>query len=155
MISMQDVKREIDLNIMAILVFSLAMGTAVVKSGAGNLIAHSIIDYFFQWGSGAVLGMLLLVTALLTSFVSNVGAVSVTFPVALALGETLPIDSGALYLAIAFASSAAFSTPIGYQTNLMVYGPGGYNYKDFFKMGLPVTLIYLLVVFAMLYWLYL
>jgi di/tricarboxylate transporter len=99
--------------------------------------------------------MLLLVTALLTSFVSNVGAVSVTFPVALALGETLPIDSGALYLAIAFASSAAFSTPIGYQTNLMVYGPGGYNYKDFFKMGLPVTLIYLLVVFAMLYWLFL
>jgi di/tricarboxylate transporter len=54
----------------------------------------------------------------------------------------------------AFAASAAFSTPIGYQTNLMVYGPGGYNFKDFFKMGFPVTLIYLTIVFLMLRWLY-
>jgi len=154
LISMHDVKREIDLNLIAILVFSLAMGTAVVKSGAGDLIAQVIIDYFYHWGNGTVLAMLLLVTALLTSFVSNVGAVSVTFPVALALGETLPIDSGALYLGIAFAASAAFSTPIGYQTNLMVYGPGGYNFKDFLKIGFPVTLIYLTVVFVMLWWLY-
>ena len=154
MINMQDVKSEIDLNLLAILVFSLAMGTAVINSGAGNLIAHSLVNYFHSWGNGAVLGALLLVTALLTSFVSNVGAVSVTFPVALALSESLPIEGGALYLAIAFAASAAFSTPIGYQTNLMVYGPGGYNFKDFYKIGLPVTLIYLLVVFVMLQWLY-
>jgi di/tricarboxylate transporter len=154
MINMQDVKSEIDLNLLAILVFSLAMGTAVINSGAGNLIAHSLVNYFHTWGNGAVLGALLLVTALLTSFVSNVGAVSVTFPVALALSERLPMEGGALYLAIAFAASAAFSTPIGYQTNLMVYGPGGYNFKDFYKIGLPVTLIYLLVVFVMLQWLY-
>ena len=155
MITMREVKREIDLNLLAILVFSLAMGTAVVKSGAGNLIAHSLVDYFCHWGHGAVLAALLLVTTLLTSFVSNIGAVSVTFPVALALNETLAIEGGALYLGIAFAASAAFSTPIGYQTNLMVYGPGGYNFKDFFKIGLPVTLIYLSTVFMMLRWLYL
>ena len=155
MISMQDVKREIDLNLLAILVFSLAMGTAVVKSGAGDLIAHSLINYFHNWGNGAVLASLLLVTTLLTSFVSNVGAVSVTFPVALAMSEIVPIEGGALYLGIAFAASAAFATPIGYQTNLMVYGPGGYDFKDFFKIGLPVTLIYLSVVFIMLRWLYL
>ncbi len=154
MISMQDVKREIDLNLLAILVFSLAMGTAVVKSGAGDLIAGSLIAYFYEWGDEAILAALLVVTTLLTSFISNVGAVSVTFPIALALSETLPIDSHALYLGIAFAASAAFSTPVGYQTNLMVYGPGGYNYKDFFKIGFPVTWIYLTVVFLMLLWLY-
>lgn len=154
MITMRDVKREIDFNLLAVLVFSLAMGTAVVNSGAGNMIAHSLIDYFSPWGNEAVLISLLLVTALLTSFVSNIGAVSVSFPVALALTESTALDSGALYLGIAFAASAAFSTPIGYQTNLMVYGPGGYNFRDFFRIGLPVTVIYLTVVFGMLRWLY-
>lgn len=154
MITMRDIKREIDFNLLAVLVFSLAMGTAVVNSGAGNMIAHSLIDYFSPWGNEAVLISLLLVTALLTSFVSNIGAVSVTFPIALALTESTALDSGALYLGIAFAASAAFSTPIGYQTNLMVYGPGGYNFRDFFRIGLPVTVIYLTVVFGMLRWLY-
>jgi di/tricarboxylate transporter len=154
MITMQDVKREVDVNLLAILVFSLAMGTAVVKSGAGTLIADTLITHLAQWGNPGILAALLIVTAVLTSFISNVGAVSVTFPIALALNESLSIDTGVLYLAIAFAASAAFSTPIGYQTNLIVYGPGGYNFKDFFKMGLPVTLIYLTIVFFMLRMLY-
>lgn len=153
-ISMQDIKREIDFNILAILVFSLSLGTAVVKSGAGDMVSAGIIDLFSPWGNAGILAALLVVTSLLTSFVSNVGAVSVTFPIAFALTESLGISSGILYLAIAFAASAAFSTPLGYQTNLMVYGPGGYNYQDFFKIGLPVTLIYLTVVFLMLRWLY-
>ena len=154
MISMQDVKREVDVNMLAILVFSLAMGTAVVKSGAGNLIADTMINYFAQWGNPGILIALLLVTALLTSFISNVGAVSVTFPIALALSESLSLNTGVFYLAIAFAASAAFSTPIGYQTNLMIYGPGGYNYKDFLKIGIPVTLLYLALVFVLLLVLY-
>jgi len=154
MISMRDVKREIDLNLLAILVFSLSLGTAVVESGAGNLIAGIILEFSNSWGPEGTLAALLLVTTLLTSFVSNVGAVSVTFPIALALSESMDIEHGVFYLGIAFAASAAFSTPIGYQTNLMVYGPGGYDFKDFFKAGLPVTLIYLAVVFVMLQWLY-
>lgn len=154
MISMQDVKREVDLNLLAILVFSLAMGTAVVKSGAGSLIADLLVRYLPNWGTSGVLIALLLVTCILTSFISNVGAVSVTFPIAFALEESLAIGAGAFYMGIAFAASAAFLTPIGYQTNLMVYGPGGYNFKDFFKIGLPVTAIYLTVVFVMLRWLY-
>lgn len=154
MISLQDIKREIDLSLLAILVFSLSLGTAVVKSGAGDMVANTLIEFFSQWGNSGILVALLLVTSLLTSFVSNVGAVSVTFPIAFALSESLAIDNGLFYLAVAFAASAAFSTPIGYQTNLMVYGPGGYNFKDFLRMGFPVTLIYLTVVFLMLRWLY-
>ncbi len=154
MIAMQDVRQEIDVDLLAILVFSLAMGTAVVKSGAGIQIADALTTYLAHWGNPGILAALLIVTAILTSFISNVGAVSVTFPIALALNQSLSIDTGVLYLGIAFAASAAFSTPIGYQTNLIVYGPGGYNYKDFFKMGLPVTLIYLTTVFLLLLWLY-
>ena len=113
-----------------------------------------MINYFAQWGNPGILIALLLVTALLTSFISNVGAVSVTFPIALALSESLSLNTGVFYLAIAFAASAAFSTPIGYQTNLMIYGPGGYNYKDFLKIGIPVTLLYLALVFVLLLVLY-
>jgi len=154
MINMQDLKREVDINLLAILVFSLAMGNAVINTGAGDLMANLIIDLFNQWGNAGILAALLLVTTLLTSFISNVGAVSVTFPIALALAETNHMEGAPLYLAIGFAASAAFLTPIGYQTNLIVYGPGGYSYKDFFKVGLPVTLIYLVCVFFMILWLY-
>ena len=154
MISMQDVKREVDLNLLAILVFSLAMGTAVVKSGAGAMLADTLIGFFSQWGNQGILIALLLVTALITSFISNVGAVSVVFPITLAVNDSLDVDSGVFYLAIAFAASAAFATPIGYQTNLIVYGPGGYTFKDFFKIGMPVSLIYLVVVFIVLKLLY-
>jgi di/tricarboxylate transporter len=154
MITMQDLKREVDINLLAILVFSLAMGNAVINTGAGDLMAHVIIDLFNPWGSSGIIVALLIITTLLTSFISNVGAVSVTFPVALALAENNQMDGAPFFLAIGFAASAAFLTPIGYQTNLIVYGPGGYNFKDFFKAGLPVTVIYLLCVFFMLKWLY-
>ena len=154
MITMRDVKREIDLNLLAILVFSLSLGTAVVNSGAGDMIAGAIVELSSSWGNRGILAALLLVTSLLTSFVSNVGAVSVTFPIALALTGSLAPESGIFYLGIAFAASAAFSTPLGYQTNLMVYGPGGYNFKDFLRIGFPVTIIYLITVFLMLLWLF-
>jgi len=143
MISIQDVKKESDLNLIAILVFSLAIGQAMIKTGAGNLIAEWILSGTSQFGMIAIVCSLLLLTTLLTSFVTNVGAVSIAFPLAYAMSERLQIDGTPLYLAIAYAASAAFLTPIGYQTNLMVYGPGGYTFRDFFKIGIPVTIVYL------------
>ena len=154
MIAVQDVKREVDINLLAILVFSLAMGTAVIKTGAGDLMAQMILDIFSSAGNRGILAALLIVTTLLTSFISNVGAVSVTFPIALSLSNSWGLDGSPLYLAVAFAASAAFLTPIGYQTNLIVYGPGGYNFGDFFKVGLPVTLVYLTTVYLALLWLF-
>jgi di/tricarboxylate transporter len=154
MMSMQDLKREVDLDLLAMLVFSLALGTAVVQSGAGSLLAEFMVRYFSGWGFPGILAALLIVTTLLTSFISNIGAVSVIFPIAMALNSSFPLQGELFYLGIAFAASAAFLTPIGYQTNLMVYGPGGYDFKDFFKAGLPVTFIYLSVVFSLLQLLY-
>ena len=154
MVSMQDLKREVDLNLLGMLIFSLALGTAVVNSGAGSLLAELITEHFSTYGVPGILASLLIITTLLTSFISNIGAVSVVFPIAMALNNTYPVEGNIFYLGIAFAASAAFLTPIGYQTNLMVYGPGGYDFKDFFKAGLPVTLIYLSVVFSLLQTLY-
>ena len=97
---------------------------------------------------------LILIANLLTSLVGNVGAVSITFPIALGIGQSLGIDATPYFLGIAYAASAAFITPFSYQTNLLVYGPGNYNLRDFARIGFPVTLIYLAVAFFALLLLY-
>lgn len=154
MITLPDVKQEVDINLVGILVFSLALGQAMIKTGSGDLIAQWLLGITDGASITVILGSLLLITTLLTSFITNVGAVSITFPLAYSLSNSLGVDGMPFYLAIAYAASAAFLTPIGYQTNLIVYGPGGYNFRDFFRVGLPVTVIYLVTVLIMIRWLY-
>lgn len=154
MVTLPDVKQEVDINLVGILVFSLALGQAMIKTGSGDLIARWILEITDGASATVVLGSLLLITTLLTSFITNVGAVSITFPLAYSLSNSLEMDGTPFYLAIAYAASAAFLTPIGYQTNLIVYGPGGYNFRDFLRVGLPVTIIYLVTVLVMIRWLY-
>jgi len=154
MITLTDVKRELDFNMVSILVFSLVLGQAIIKTDAGNLVATIIINALQPYGLVAIICGLLLLTAMLTAFITNVGAVSIAFPLAYSLSNDLNIDGNPFYLAIAFAASAAFMTPISYQTNLIVYGPGGYSFKDFMKIGLPMTVIYLLTALACVVYLY-
>ncbi|WKN41258.1 SLC13 family permease [Tunicatimonas pelagia] len=154
MIALSDVKREVDINMVGILVFSLALGQAMITTGSGDLVAQQILGATASLGPTAVLASLLIITTLLTSFITNVGAVSIMFPLAYAISNTLQIDGTPLYLGVAYAASSAFLTPIGYQTNLIVYGPGGYNFRDFFRIGLPITAIYLATVLSMIKLLY-
>lgn len=144
LITTQDVKRELDLNMIAILVFSLAIGQAIIKTDAGNLVATGILDLLQPYGNIAILIGLVLITNILTSFVTNVGAISIAFPIAISISTKLGVDGMPFFLGITYAASAAFLTPIGYQTNLIVFGPGGYKFKDFFKIGLPVNLVYII-----------
>ena len=154
LITTQDVKRELDINLIVVLVFSLAIGVAIIKTGAGELIANEIITIFRPYGNISLIIGLALITNILTTFIVNIGAVSITFPVALSISQHLGIDATPFFLAIAYAASGAFMSPVGYQTNLIVYGPGGYTFKDFFKIGLPVNLVYLscsLIIIILLY----
>jgi len=154
LIKTQDVKRELDLNMIVILVFSLAIGQAIIKTNAGNLLASKFIDLLQPYGIVSILVGLLLITNILASFIGNIGAIAISFPLAYSLSNNLGIIGDPFYLTIAYAASAAFLTPISYQTNLIIYGPGGYNFKDFFKIGLPVNLIYLSIAMAMIMLLY-
>ncbi|MDN5212255.1 SLC13 family permease [Fulvivirgaceae bacterium BMA12] len=154
MVTVRDIKREIDLNLIAILVFSLAIGQAILKTSAGNLLAGAFINVLEPFGLIAILLGLVAVTGILTSLVGNAGAISIAFPLALSITNNLNVDGMPFYLAIAFAASATFLTPISYQTNLIIYGPGGYNFGDFFKIGLPVTILYLLVAISGIIFLY-
>jgi di/tricarboxylate transporter len=77
--------------------------------------------------------------------VTNKAAVAIIFPVALSMAADLGLDPKPFILTVAFGGAASFMTPSGYQTNLMVFGPGGYRFKDFLKVGFPLTLIYMIV----------
>ena len=150
LITTQDVKRELDLNMIAILVFSLAIGQAIIKTDAGNMVSIALVNLLEPYGNVAILIGLLLITNLLASIIGNVGAVSISFPLAYSISNNLGIEGDPFFLTIAYAASAAFLTPISYQTNLIIYGPGGYKFKDFFKIGLPVNIVYLSIALAVI-----
>ncbi|MCG8307165.1 MAG: anion permease [Cytophagales bacterium] len=152
LITTQDVKRELDLNMIAILVFSLAIGQAIIKTKAGDMVALAIINLLEPYGNFAILVGLLVITNLLASIIGNVGAISISFPLAYSISSNLGIEGYPFFLTIAYAASAAFLTPISYQTNLIIFGPGGYKFKDFFRIGLPVNIIYLAIaLFVIIY----
>ena len=114
------------------------------------MVSSWILQVVMPFGfNGIVLGLMLF-TTLLTSFITNVAAVSIAFPLAYSISASTGIPGEALFLAVAFAASAAFMTPIGYQTNLLVMAPGDYKFNDFFKIGAPLTLLYLVVVWGYL-----
>ncbi|MEM6522924.1 MAG: SLC13 family permease [Bacteroidota bacterium] len=153
-VTLKHVKRDLDLNLIIILVLSISIGEAMINSGAGEMIGMTLTNLLSEYGSLAVLAGLMLIATFLTSFITNVGAIAICFPLALAVANQLGISGEPFFLAIAFASSAAFLTPIGYQTNLIIYGPGGYNFRDFLKIGFPITALYLCTAFLIITILY-
>lgn len=144
-IGRDEIRQELDLGLLLVLVCSLAVGVALEKSGTAALIAGWIILAGKSFGTVAALAVLFLVTVMLTSLITNAAAVAIVFPVAMAMSTQLNLSATPFFVAIAFAASGCFLTPIGYQTNLMVYGPGGYTFKDFVRVGGPFTIIYVVV----------
>jgi di/tricarboxylate transporter len=138
-------RRELDLGLLMVLVCSLAIGLALEKSGTATLLANLIIGSSKFFGPIGVLTGLFMVTVMLTSLVTNPAAVSIMFPIAMSIAEQLNLSYTPFFVAIAFAASGDFMTPIGYQTNLMIYGPGGYTFKDFVKVGAILTFLYIVI----------
>lgn len=146
----QEIQRSIDLNLAVIAALSIGVGHAMTESGLAAEIAGII-----QWiaGSGGTLALIItlyLVTNLLTEFITNVAAASITLPIAINVAQNMGVDIEPYVFTVAFAASASFLTPIGYQTNLMVLGPGGYKFKHYFMFGLPLSIICLLIVITIL-----
>jgi len=153
-LNLTEIRRQLDFNLLMVLVCSLAIGIALEKSGTAALIATGLIKTGQSIGPIAVLSALFVVTIFLTALVTNPAAVSIMFPIAMSLSHQLDLPSTPFFVAIAFAASGDFMTPIGYQTNLMVYGPGGYTFKDFVKVGTPLTVIYSVICIGFIAWYY-
>ncbi|QOI98896.1 MAG: SLC13 family permease [Flammeovirgaceae bacterium] len=153
-LNLEQITRNLDFSLLMVLVCSLAIGVALEKSGAANLVAAGLITVSKSLGSVGALTALFLVTTLVTALVTNPAAVSIMFPIAMELSGQLQVSSTPFFVAIAFAASGDFMTPIGYQTNLMVYGPGGYSFKDFTRVGTPLTVLYATICIVFITWYY-
>ncbi len=150
MMDSEGVKKNVSLDLLIILASAITVGTALVSSGASQLVADGFISSFIGLGSITMAIALFILTVLLTSFVTNVAAVSIIFPIALSISQTLGVSGLPFFMVAAFGASACYITPMGYQTNLMVMGPGGYKFNDFVRVGLPLTLLYAIVVIGYL-----
>ena len=153
-ISPKDIPKSIDYNLAIIIVLSLALGTAMIKTGMADIIANFIIVVFKPFGAIGLLVGIFFITNLLASYITNKAAAAIIFPISVSAAINMGLPTMPFVLIVATAAAANFITPIGYQTNLMVYGPGGYAFKDYMKIGLPLTLIYMVSTVVILYFYY-
>ncbi|MEO9826234.1 MAG: SLC13 family permease [Paracoccaceae bacterium] len=130
----------IDGRLLALIFSMLAIGAALEETGAVALIVEAAAPFLSQLPPWAIIWAVYLLTSLLTELVSNNAVAVVVTPIAIGLATTLGFDPRPFVIAVMIAASAAFATPIGYQTNMLVYGPGGYSFSDFLKVGIPLNL---------------
>ncbi|WP_263478907.1 SLC13 family permease [Roseovarius carneus] len=130
----------VDGQLLALIFSMLAIGAGLVESGAVALLVQGIAPFLSVMPGVLVIWSVYLLTSVLTEMVSNNAVAVVVTPIAIGLGEAMGIDPRPLVVAVMVAASASFATPIGYQTNTLVYGPGGYRFTDFLRIGVPLNL---------------
>lgn len=132
-------RRSIDLSVLTVIGASFALGQALTQTGAAQLVASQLLGSIDS--PLLALALVYTLTALFTEVITNNAAAVLMFPIATAVAEQLGVSPMPFVIAIMFAASASFMTPIGYQTNLMVYGPGGYRFGDYLRLGTPLSIV--------------
>jgi di/tricarboxylate transporter len=138
-LSARDARDAVEIDVLVVIAASFGLGAAIEQSGLAASLGSGIVDAFASYGWRVVLLGIVLATVALTEFISNNAAAALMFPIAMATASQLGADTRAFAIAVAVSASASFLTPIGYQTNTMVYGPGGYRFGDYVRLGLPLT----------------
>ncbi|MCU4653124.1 SLC13 family permease [Roseibacterium sp. SDUM158016] len=127
-------------RLLALIFAMLAVGAALDHTGAVELVVGSVAPALEPMPAVALVWAVYFLTTLLTELVSNNAIAVIMAPIAIALAEATGVDARPLLVAVMIAASACFATPIGYQTNMLVYGPGGYRFTDFLRVGIPLNL---------------
>lgn len=144
-VTVVEARRSIELNVLIVIASALGISKALETTGAAGVLAHSLIQAAEGMGPIVLLAAIYLITSIATEVITNNAAAALIFPIAVATAAQAGLDPKPFIIVIAVAASASFATPIGYQTNLMVYGPGGYRFRDFIKIGIPLNLLFMLV----------
>ena len=146
--------RAISWDVLITIASAFAISKALLNSGAAEQIAHIAINSVKHMGPGAVLAIIYLITMLFTEVITNNAAAAIAFPIAMSAAGQLGVDPKPFFIAICVAASASFSTPIGYQTNMIVQSIGNYKFSDFIKIGIPLNLLsfILSVIFIPMIW---
>lgn len=138
-LTIHQAREAVDLNVVVLVAASFGLGAAVQASGLAGVIASMLVGLLTPLGLIGILAGVLLATMALTELISNNAAAVLLFPIALATAATTGTDPRPFVIAVLLGASLSFLSPIGYQTNLMVYGVGGYRFTDFTRLGVPLT----------------
>ena len=153
-VQLDEVYAELDWMVIFLLAGLIPLGVAMDKTGAAALIGQGVVGLAGGLGVTGVVVVFYVVTSLLTSVISNTAAAVVLTPIALLVAQDLAINPYALLVSVMFGASASFMTPFGYQTNVMIYTPGGYRFMDFVKVGAPLNLLLVITaaIFIPMFW---
>lgn len=141
-ISLEEAYAAVDWKVIFLLAGILPLGIAMEKTGTARFIARQGINLVGNLGPVAVLAMMYILTAALTECMSNNACAVLLTPIAISTAVAMGVNPKPFLFAIMFAASTAFATPVGYQTNTMIYNPGGYRFTDFMKVGIPLNLVF-------------
>jgi di/tricarboxylate transporter len=134
-------RKSVDLPVLIAIAASLGVGKALEQSGLAKVFAGLLVDATRPWGPTATLAAIYLGTMLLNELISNNAAAALSFPFCIESARLLHVNDRPFIMAVALAASYAFASPIGYQTHMMVFGPGGYRFTDFMRVGIPLNLL--------------
>lgn len=141
-LSIEEAYKAIDWKVIFLLGGILPLGMALQQTGTASLLANSIMQPLVKLGPIYILAAFYLITAIMTETMSNNAAAILLAPIALSIAMILGVSPRPFLIAITFAASTSFATPIGYQTNTMIYAPGGYRFLDFTKVGVPLNILF-------------
>ncbi|MDQ0482438.1 SLC13 family permease [Guptibacillus hwajinpoensis] len=144
-ITPEEAKRSVQFNVLLLIASAFGIGMAILKTGTAEWIANALVHIGKPFGIIAVLLLIYLLTNIFTEVITNSAAAVMMFPIGMEVSGKMSVDPMAFSVLIAIAASASFITPIGYQTNLIVYGPGGYKFTDYMKIGIPLSLIVMVI----------
>jgi len=140
-ISASSARNSIDWQTLIAIAAAFGLAKALENSGIVHATADYLVDHTVGLGSYGLLAYIFFITAVFTAVITHTAAAALIFPFAVAIADEMGISPRPLVMAVVFAASASFVSPIGYQTNMMVYGPGGYKFGDFVRVGLPLTVL--------------
>nr|WP_320014611.1 SLC13 family permease [uncultured Desulfobacter sp.] len=153
-LSLKDAYRSLESQVLLLIVGTLALGLAMQKTGATQLYSDAFLSLFEGKSPHIILFAIILLTSIFTHILSNNATAVLLLPIAISTAVSLGVDTRPFIIGICFGASACYASPIGYQTNLLVYGPGGYRFSDFIKLGLPLNIMVIVLasVFIPVFW---
>jgi di/tricarboxylate transporter len=140
-VTVSDAIKAINWNVIILMGSAIGVGKAIEKTGLAHNVAAFLIELQSSLGIIGILICFYFVTLILTEILNNLATAALMFPIGFSISLQLDLDPMMFAMITAIAASCSFLTPIGYQTNLLVYGPGGYKFTDYLKVGLPLSFI--------------
>lgn len=151
LISIHDVTGAIQFDVILLIASAFGVGKAITNSGLADFLAIHLVDIVKPLGILGLLFVIYIITNIFTELITNSAAAVLMFPIALEMAELMNANYLGFIITVAIAASSSFMTPIGYQTNLIVYGPGGYKFSDYIKVGAPLSVIVMSISVSLIY----